>query len=206
MYLTKLLLNPTSYRVQKELSNPYQLHRTIMRAFPNNLKDTKKNGRILFRIEKDATKQYPSVLIQSTLCPNWEFLINERQYLIKSPLFKQFNYPKFYGGNKYWFRLFGNPTKKTVGKRVGMYKEIEQYKWLKRKAELAGFALLNVNITKKEEVTAKIGKNTKKMTFQGIQFEGALQIVNPEKFEAALKDGIGSGKAFGFGFLTISKL
>lgn len=176
-----------------------------MKAFPDNLKETKKDGRVLFRINKNLNKPFISVLIQSPFCPDWDFLIKDNQYLLKDPLFKQFNYPQFKKANKYWFRLFGNPTKKIEGKRIGFYNEEEQYNWLKRKAEMGGVNLLHANITRKEEVTAKVNKNSKKMTFYGVQFEGLLQIVDPEKFVITLKNGIGSGKAFGFGFLTISK-
>jgi len=198
-------LFPKSYRVQKELSNPYQLHKTIMKAFPDNLKEMEKDGRVLFRVDKESKKPHPLMLIQSTLCPNWSFLIDDDQYLLRSPLFKQFSYPQFKKGNKYWFQLFCNPTKKIDGKRIGMYKEEKQYIWLKRKAELNGFNLIHVNITRKEEITAKVNKNAKIMNFYGVQFEGVIQIVNPEKFNNTLRNGIGSGKAFGFGFLTISK-
>ena len=206
MYLSKLVLNPNSYRVQKEVGNPYQLHRTIMNAFPGNLKDLEKEGRVLFRIEKKKDNTLPSVLVQSTLCPDWGFLLEDENYLLKSPMFKQFNYPPFQKGNKYWFRLFSNPTKKVEGKRVGMYNEEKQYEWLKRKCETGGCNLIQANITIKEEVTAKEDKKSKLMTFYGVQFEGILQIIDPEKFKFILKNGIGSAKAFGFGLLSIAKL
>lgn len=206
MYLSKLVLDPNSYRVQKELSNPYQLHRTLMRGFPNNLKEINNAGRILFRIERKKNHPNPSVLIQSVLCPDWNFLIETKEYLLKNPLFKQFNFPQFKKGNTFWFRLFANPTKKDKGKRVGMYNEEERYQWFKRKCELGGFNIIHVRITRKEQIIAKVNKNSKTMTFQGIQFEGVLQITDSTKFEAILKNGVGSAKAFGFGLLSIAKL
>ncbi|KKN15994.1 hypothetical protein LCGC14_0980360 [marine sediment metagenome] len=205
MFLSKLVLNQDSYRVQKELGNPYQLHRTIMNAFPDNLKELKNDGRVLFRVEKNSTQSSPYVLVQSSLCPDWNFLLNHK-YLITDPLFKQFNYPQFLKGNKYKFRVFANPTKKVEGKRVGMYNEEKQYEWLKKKAEIGEFSILHVSITRKEEINAKVKKNSNKMTFYGVQFEGVLQVIDVVKFENILKSGIGSGKAFGFGLLSISKL
>jgi len=206
MYLSKLTLDPTSYRVQKELGNPYQIHRTIMKAFPENLNEKQQEGRILFRIEKLKSKNLPSVLIQSTLCPDWSKLIEEEHYLIKNPLFKQFKFLNFLKGILYWFRLFANPTKKVDGKRIGFYKEEDQYNWLKRKAELGGFKLIQVNITRKEEVKVRVNKKSPIMTFYGVQFEGILQINDGDQFKRVLIEGIGSGKALGFGLLSISKL
>ena len=37
MFLSKLILNPRNRRVQREIADPYQMHRSLMRAFPDNL-------------------------------------------------------------------------------------------------------------------------------------------------------------------------
>ena len=34
MYLSQLTLNPRNRRAQRELAAPYQMHKTLMRAFP----------------------------------------------------------------------------------------------------------------------------------------------------------------------------
>ena len=34
MYLSRLILNPRSRRVQRELAEPYEMHRSLMKAFP----------------------------------------------------------------------------------------------------------------------------------------------------------------------------
>jgi len=176
-----------------------------MRAFPDNLKGNNIEERILFRLSTEKNTYLPIVLVQSFSPPDWNFLKNEQDYVLKEPQVKYFKYPLFVKGNSYWFRLFCNPTKRSNEKRVGMYKDEEQFDWLKRKAESAGFTVLHASITRKEKVTAKVKKGTPQMTIQGVQFEGVLRVVNPEKFQGALKKGIGPGKAFGCGFLTISK-
>ncbi len=176
-----------------------------MNAFPDNLDKIDEGYRILFRINKNSRSEYPSVLIQSTLKPDWTFLIKIEHYLVQEPLYKEFEFPLFKEGAKYWFRLFGNPTKKTKGKRIGMYKEELQYEWLQKKAKASGFKLLQGHITRKEEIKARMNRKSKKMTFNGVQFSGLLQVIDPELFKTTLKNGIGSGKAFGFGFLTIAR-
>ncbi|MEJ2252075.1 MAG: type I-E CRISPR-associated protein Cas6/Cse3/CasE [Candidatus Lokiarchaeota archaeon] len=89
---------------------------------------------------------------------------------------------------------------------MGLYNENDQYQWLNRKGELGGFNLSHILISRKEEITAKKPRNSKKMTFIGVEFQGILRVNKPKKFIETLKKGIGSGKAFGFGFLTISKI
>ena len=49
MYLSRLILNPRNRRVQREVTDPYQMHRSIMRAFPDGLKPEEE--RVLFRVE-----------------------------------------------------------------------------------------------------------------------------------------------------------
>jgi CRISPR system Cascade subunit CasE len=176
-----------------------------MNAFPDNLEEINEGYHILFRINKNFKSQFPSVLIQSTLKPDWTGLIRAKNYLVQDPHFKEFEFPRFWKGAEYWFQLFGNPTKKTGGKRVGMYKEENQYKWLQKKAEAGGFRLLQGYITRKEEIKARVDRSSKEMTFVGVQFNGLLKILDPEQFSMTLINGIGSGKAFGFGFLTIAR-
>ena len=50
----------------------------------------------------------------------------------------------------------------------------------------------------------KIISRTKRLTFGAVLFEGELEITNAEDFRNALTHGIGSGKAYGFGLLSIA--
>ncbi|MCW5968617.1 MAG: type I-E CRISPR-associated protein Cas6/Cse3/CasE [Blastocatellales bacterium] len=44
----------------------------------------------------------------------------------------------------------------------------------------------------------------KRLTFGTVQFEGVLEVTDAEKFKQTLASGIGSGKAYGFGLLSIA--
>ena len=65
MYLSRLILNPRSRQVQKELADPYQLHRTIMAAFPDVLPP---DERVLFRV--DLADGLPVLLCNHSIRPN----------------------------------------------------------------------------------------------------------------------------------------
>ena len=58
MYLSRLLLNPRSRQVRSELARPYEMHRTLLRAFPNGKVHTGRTEEdasgLLFRVEEDA--------------------------------------------------------------------------------------------------------------------------------------------------------
>lgn len=44
-----------------------------------------------------------------------------------------------------------------------------------------------------------------KLTFGSVLFEGVLEITDAERFQKTLQAGIGSGKAYGFGLLSIAR-
>ena len=68
MYLSKLVLNPTSRRVRTESGRPYELHRTLMRAFPSAEEGT---GRVLFRLDMSKESNSIALLVQSEKEPDW---------------------------------------------------------------------------------------------------------------------------------------
>lgn len=47
-------------------------------------------------------------------------------------------------------------------------------------------------------------KESRPMYFMGVDFEGILQVTDPEAFARILQAGIGRGKAFGFGLLSLA--
>ncbi len=44
------------------------------------------------------------------------------------------------------------------------------------------------------------------MVFNSILYEGILQVADHEKFKDVLFNGIGSGKSFGFGLLSVARI
>jgi CRISPR system Cascade subunit CasE len=209
MYLSRLVLNPHSRRTQKEIVNPYEMHRTVMHGFPPVLSQ---DNRILFRLEVNPRNGIPSVLVQSLDMPDWSFLSEEggKGYLLPmdepNPAVKKFD-PIFKKDQVLLFRLKANPTLKHDDKRVGLYKEEEQFAWLKRKAEAGGFHILSVQTDKKTLVTGKInrGEDRHDLKMFCVQFEGVLQVDNPEEMAQTIKKGIGSGKGLGFGLLSVMR-
>ena len=69
MFLSKLTLNPRSRQVRRELAEAYQMHRTLLRAFP----DAGDGGpsRVLYRVDLPRHPGPPVVLVQSAVCPDW---------------------------------------------------------------------------------------------------------------------------------------
>lgn len=223
MYLSRLILNPRSRQVQHELADPYELHRTISRAFPDaNYTDNESSG-VLFRIDLHPRTRIPTLIVQSRQQPHWDFLSAEKKdYLLgendlpldaDNPAIKEMDL-QLREGQTLAFRLRANPTvKKDVegkkqGRRVGLIREEDQQKWLERKLESAGAALISVNIVNEQFTGGKLfaeKEKSKRMNFLSIQFDGVLQVKDKNKLTDTIFTGFGSAKGLGFGLLSLAR-
>ena len=43
-----------------------------------------------------------------------------------------------------------------------------------------------------------------RLTFEGVTFEGVLEVTDPERFAATVRSGIGPAKAYGYGLLSLA--
>lgn len=205
MYLSQLMLDPRSRDVQKDLANRYDLHRTLAKAFLTNYT----SNRLLYRLEISGHSVQPTLLLQSFTEPDWSDL--KAGYLYRPARTKSFDY-HIQAGDVFAFRLVANPTKRMrgegeIGKRVALYKYEDQLDWIRRKAQNHGFKLTGVSITNLGDALSHkyINKASQKVIHHGVRFEGYLQVVDASLFYDALTSGIGSGKGFGFGLLSIAR-
>ncbi|HZQ34394.1 MAG TPA: type I-E CRISPR-associated protein Cas6/Cse3/CasE [Dehalococcoidia bacterium] len=231
MYLSQLVLNARDYWVRRDLANCQELHRTLLAAFPAEGGSRAEVG-LLFRVEGDGAA--PVVLAQSLLRPDWERLRGRSPgYLRGGPgegwQVKEVGsaYAALREGAVLRFRLRANPTRKIEtksgpdgerhnGRRVALLKEEQRLDWLARKADAAGFALrrvqssdgavpaVDVRPEDNQRGWREAGSGKRQLLFGSVLFEGELCVSDAERFRAALTSGIGSGKAYGFGLLSIA--
>ncbi len=113
--------------------------------------------------------------------------------------------------SKWRFRLTANPTvsKSHQGNngqgKIRAYKNVKDYKeWLLNRAEKNGFQLSDDDfdvVQNKWKIFTKHGDQS--ISLLSVTFEGILTIINVELFRKALVNGIGRGKAYGMGLLTV---
>ena len=224
-YLSQLILNPRSRQVRNELADPYEMHRAICKAFPSSIFKENEPSGILFRVDVPRTG-IPTLLVQSKYEPNWAELTEARKnYLLdesylpfgeENLALKEIDFSKkLRAGQQLAFRLRANPTKRfssgkgnKPGKRVGLYKEEEQFAWLKRKLSHEDSArLIAARIANQNDLRGKlfVEKDKKKrMKFHAALFEGILEITEKDEFQKMLIAGIGPGKGLGFGLLSLA--
>ncbi|MBM4029186.1 MAG: type I-E CRISPR-associated protein Cas6/Cse3/CasE [Planctomycetes bacterium] len=176
LYLSRLILDPTCRQVWSELAHPYEMHRTLMRAFsqrPADDVEARKQFGILFRADVDEPRGRVTVYVQSHVQPDWSFLDTVSDYLgtdvdPPNPACKDIvkTYARLRSGQVLSFRLRANPTKRIgksakgdevlKGKRVGLVREEEQIQWLTRKGKGCGFEILMKQVEKENGETHQI--------------------------------------------------
>lgn len=150
LFLSRLTLNPASRQVWSELAQPYELHKTLMRAFPKATDEKRVKARdefgVLFRADMNDHWHRVTLYVQSVVEPDWSFLVPCRDYLLADPDPPKdvaAVYQRLQNGRVLSFRLRANPTKRIPeafsgdcalrGKRVGLLREEAQIAWLIRK-------------------------------------------------------------------------
>lgn len=212
MYLTRTKLDMSKRKTLIALSSPSRFHGTIEMLFE------KKQERNLWRIDTLDSNTY--LLLLSAERPDMtlfidQFGLEEGETLTKSydSLIKRVK------ENTIWrFRLVANPTHsiKTEngrGKVVAHITDAHQMEWMKSKASANGFEIVDdmCYIASCEWKTfyknGGIPKSSYyKVSLLQVTYEGVLKVVNPDVMKYALLHGIGRGKAYGFGLLTIASI
>lgn len=202
LHLSRLILNPRSKEARRDLANPYELHRTLARAFAPD--EETAPARFLWRLEATANWQQPQLLVQSQTEGNWGPLRDLPYYLQGEVQEKRFAPEQWLEqGRSYRFRLQANPTVTRDGKRRGLCSEEEQLAWLARQGERHGFSLVHALVS--SSVMQHGRKGASRLSVLTATFEGYLQVVEPDVLRAALCAGIGPAKSLGCGLLSLGK-
>lgn len=194
MYLSQLRLNPSSRRVQSDLMAAYGLHQSVLAIF-----SPKKDDRILYRLETDPITAAPIILAQSIKCVPKP---TDNDYLLEWHS-KPLNSIQLTGVMS--FRLRANPTATKNGRRYGLYYHNVLQDWITRQLKAAGCAMLQVAITPMQPIQDVKRKNGRShhLNISVVQYEGRLKVEDSDLLWNALAQGIGPGKAFGCGLLSL---
>lgn len=202
MYLSQLMLNERQPQVHRDLGNAHKFHQRLMHGFPDQPTDTPRSDwHILYRQEPDSYQ----VLVQSAIEPDWSCLPSG--YIQDDPQVKPFNLAPVVG-QRLRFRLKANPSKRDnqTRKTVGIYGREDQLAWLARKGERHGFDLLAVDVIPAPNVFGTKKGVKGPIRLHTVLFQGVLQVQDPAALVAAVQQGIGRGRSYGCGLLSLALL
>jgi CRISPR system Cascade subunit CasE len=233
-YLSRIWLNPLRTRAQRMLRNPQTLHAAILGAISRQpvtervLWRLETNDRHRMNVIV-LTQSRPSWehLVEQAGWPG----ADEPQALVKpyEPLLD-----RVVRGREFAFRLKANPAQATRnpkmpseaqrqrlavqprprGARLGHRTVSHQLSWLTDRVEKWGFELLtdgedpaSVQIMARDRLTFNKGNgngNGHQVVLQTATFEGLLRVTDPELARTSLLTGVGPGKAYGLGLITLA--
>jgi CRISPR system Cascade subunit CasE len=170
----------------------------------------------LFRIDPQPRGRV-MILVQSAVKPDWDYAFRNAGYLLAAPPQVKMFEPCFAEEQHLRFRLMANPTRKIDtksgpngqrrnGKRVPVPAD-QLYEWLSRRAESAGFSIDKDSTTVQPAyIYVNRTRNGNGQSLRSARYDGILKITDPARFQQTVVQGIGPGKAFGFGLLSLAKV
>lgn len=197
--------------VAADLADADRLHRRVMKLFPDNLGDNARaSAAILFRVDEDP--HGTTILVQSQIEPDPSRLPDGYGQSIVRTLDPLLNALR--PGLPLRYRLTANATRK-LGRNTIAGKPLsvvplngpQAEEWWARKSHEAGLELRVLTIASLETAEGtKAGqhRDTQFVRHARTRFDGTAVIADPQRLRTALETGIGRGKSYGCGLLSIA--
>ena len=210
MYLSKILLDIRHPSVRQTLRDANDMHRNLMAGFDmrSDTDAARAENHVLFRLYSRRDQMY--LLVASDVKPDIPSL-SARGFHTDEALIKDVTPLKqaFIPGRCFRFELLASPCKKVVGdgknsRRYFLDTPEARAEWLRRKGEQGGFEIVQVDEIGDREDICGYRRGTK-IKNSGVVFTGLLRISDPEAFWQSYSAGIGPGKAYGMGMLTLAR-
>lgn len=222
-YFSRFMINPQRRGAWKLLRSPQAMHAAVMATLPPDTDYSE--GRILWRL--DESQHAPVLYMVSPEKPNFSNLMRQagRQDCPGESAHYGRLLAKLENGQEWAFRLAANPVKRHTNKETGKREVFphvtakQQRTWIRERAPQWGFEVIPTvegqdigecpMVSSRQDLAfarrdadGKVGK----VTHRKAQFDGVLRITDVELFRKSLLSGMGRGKAYGMGLLTLAPL
>lgn len=225
MYLSHMPLNPQRRSTRELVASRQRLHAAVLAGF---LPGASERGRVLWRLDSDGAHDL-SLMVVSAEVPSFDALVEQAGWTA-NPVWRTADYDSFLArltaGQRWVFRLVANPVKSVRslddhsaerslprGSRVPLIKREDQEAWLLARSEPAGFAIcpgasggLNLRVAQSARRTFERRSDGQRrtVTLQTVQYDGVLEVSDPQRLRRTLVEGLGSAKGYGCGLLTLA--
>lgn len=202
-YVFEAVLDRRHGAARRDAQDPYQLHRTLARAFCTAGDDEENARRLevarpLYRI--DPCPKGWAVRGLARVAPEFSRIVRpgpgywalEPSVLLMDLIFRS--------GESCAFALRARPSAADSGRRRALRGPDASLEWLARKAAAGGFEILDARY---RPVSWDDSRGEGFRRVGGAEFRGELRVVDPDCFGQTLRSGVGPGKAVGFGLLWL---
>lgn len=211
MYLSRVRIDLSNKAGMMIACDAYAAHQFIFAAFCDQVA-----ARPLFRMESGITGV--SIIVQSRTEPDWDRALRMRDTQAIAET-KKYTRPSLEAGRKARFFILANVVKtlddqngrtdadgKPKKVRVPLVHEDQKRAWFADQAQKAGFSVLSSVIEKKESIDTIRPGNTSRIILAATAFSGILRIDDGDSLWRSVMEGIGHGKGFGLGLLSIAPI
>ncbi len=202
MIASILRLGPKDIKILR-VTDDYSLHRVVYSLFDDRRTEAEKNASVpsgFLYADKGGDSNGRLILLLSDREPRKP----EYGVLESKPVDE-----KFLVFDRYRFDVLINPTKRDNKSRkiIALREREEIAQWFINKAPVSwGFAVHSTTLQVKILQVKQFVKQTHNVTHGGAELTGELEVVDRALFIKSFQQGIGRGRAFGFGLLQIAPL
>ena len=227
---TRILINPARRQGRRLLTDSQAMHAAVRSAFPPDLDETA--GRVLWRV--DSHEHTHVLYIVGPEKPTADSIVEQAGWDTRPAKIADYNrfLDSIMKGQRWRFELVANPTYSEFqqGKRGKVKAHVSprhQLAWLRKKSLAHGFALapgLDDEVSDEErarwdafEAPTVIqswtdvfhrkkadGTKGRPVRIAKARFSGVLEVTDVEAFRRTLTQGIGRGRGYGCGLLTLA--
>ncbi|MHA6512494.1 type I-E CRISPR-associated protein Cas6/Cse3/CasE [Tessaracoccus sp. Z1128] len=230
-FLSKIRLNPLRSGAQRLLQNPQRLHAALLGAFPPQ---HEAEGRLLWRLEVhnhhadvvalSGPRPDWTHLVEHAGWPNADggepivadyqpllaLIATGREFAFRTTLNTVSTSARPHAPTESQSRRIANGRKPRVGQRTAEH----QINWFLARAadEQAqwGFTVGSstnprLRVTGRDQLRFTRRPGEPPVTLNVATFEGVLRVTDSERTRSSLVDGIGKGKAYGCGLVTLAR-
>jgi CRISPR system Cascade subunit CasE len=143
-------------------------------------------------------------LVQTSLPVDWSPLERRHPgYCEEIKANKAMPSKRFETGEVFHFRLHASPSRMAAGKRSALIDEGDQMAWMHRVAGENGFEIVDCD-RRRGSLEKHRKADGNQVVLAAAEFDGLLRVGDAPAFEVAIQRGVGRGKAFGFGLLSLA--
>lgn len=203
-WLTRIVLDTRRQDVRHDLRDAVALHQRVMQLVPDQYPGRPRQAAgVLFRFEDDRVR--PSLLVQTRVrpvpsrLPVWYGHVQSKDL---GPLLAALR-----PGVAMNYRIVAN-TSKRLGRtsdhpgRMVPLRGPDAEQWWMRRAAACGLSLRSANTTPVNDMCGS--KAGQLVRHAATQFDGIMVVTDPDVLRSAILAGIGRGKAYGCGLLSVA--
>lgn len=208
MYLTQFKLNRARFGARRLVSSPEALHAAVRAAIPGD--HVTDHGRQLWRLDQQADGGHV-LYMTSTTVPDLTHLVEQAGWPTLPDGWRTKSltglFESLHAGQEWNFRLAVNPVQvdHTHPDRVRVVvRQTDRTAWLVKSSPRWGFTVRENDIRTLGDDNLSFRKGKGNVTLVRGNYFGKLTITDPDALRTAMSSGLGRGRAYGCGLLTLA--